>query len=159
MLHRELHLAAQALDAQRALHFVLVGGGLSDLMGRKAGFGKSFGVEPRFGHDLVVGLGGAGVHAGQFDVEAGFGLFGFGGVKVHLRGKLFKAPVHGHAHLLVAEGDAAFGRHDGGVRGGLGLQGERGDRQGQQMFQNGVHGVSWGLDVRPGSMRRSVSSW
>ena len=80
------------LDRQRAGDLVAVPA--EQLHGRRdeACGGKSLGVEPGLAGDFGIGVGGAGIDAGQFDVEAGLGAGRLRQVEGELRGEAPELP-------------------------------------------------------------------
>jgi hypothetical protein len=73
----------------------------------KAGGREGLGVEPRLAGDFVVTFRGAGVDAGQFDVEGRLRRGRLCRVEAQLAGKALEFAVDRDTHLFVGEVDGA----------------------------------------------------
>ena len=82
-------------------------------------FGIGAAVEPQSAGGFVVGLGRAGVDAGEIDFDLRTGGLGPGRIELHLRDEALEAALHRHAHLAVFEADAALLRQHGAVFHGM----------------------------------------
>jgi hypothetical protein len=81
-----------ALDAQLAGDFIAVAAERLDAAGHEAGGREGLGVEPGLAGNFVVAFRGAGIDAGQFDIEACLGGGRLGRVETELAGKRLNLP-------------------------------------------------------------------
>src|SRR5574340_1085335 len=112
---RHDHLAASALAREGAAHLVAIVTKRAHLAGDERRLRVSAAVEPQLAGRFVVGLGRAGVDAGEIDLDLCMGGLGFRRIKHHLRGEALEAALHRHAHLAELEADAALLRQHAAV--------------------------------------------